>query len=187
MRLTPMEEVLRYVQHENRRDDPRYLHFLRRLADPLRARLSPGDCGLDFGSGPVPVLGELLTAEGFPTASYDPLFAPDDALLDGRYDFIACSEVVEHLHDPSAVFALFARMLRPGGTLGVMTRFFGHEAPFEAWWYRRDPTHVCFYREDTMRWLAQRHGWTVDFPVPNVALFGAAAPWGTGSGGRLVS
>lgn len=171
LRLTPLEEVVRYVQHENRRDDPRYVAFLRRLADPLRARLAPGDRGLDFGCGPVPVLGELLTSDGHPTSSYDPVFAPDESLLDESYDFISCSEVVEHLHDPAGVFERFARILRPGGTLGVMTRFYGHEAPFESWWYRRDPTHVCFYREVTMHWIAQRHGWEVEFPAPHVALF----------------
>lgn len=173
MRLMPLEEVVRYVQHDNRRDDPRYERFLRRLADPLRRRLTPGDRGLDFGSGPVPVLAELLTADGFPTASYDPVFAPDEDVLEETYDFISCSEVVEHLHDPAGVFERFARMLRPGGTLGVMTRFYGHEAPFDVWWYRRDPTHVCFYRAATMQWIARRHVWTAEFPAPHVVLFGA--------------
>jgi SAM-dependent methyltransferase len=175
MRLTPLAEVMRYVEHDNRRDDPRYVQFLRRLADPLRDRLVPGARGLDFGSGPVPVLGELLTAAGLPTVSYDPVFAADESLLEHRYDFIACSEVVEHLHEPGAVFERFARLLRPGGTLGIMTRFYGHEAPFDVWWYRRDPTHVCFYREETMAWIADRHRWRVELPVPNVALFGGAA------------
>lgn len=179
---TREEEAERYAQHDNRRDDPRYVAFLRRLADPLRERLVPGARGLDFGSGPVPVLAELLTDAGHPTESYDPFFAPDAALLEGSYDFIACSEVAEHLHDPRAVFERFARMLRPGGTLGVMTRFYGHEAPFAEWWYRRDPTHVCFYREETMRWIAGRHGWTVEFPVLHVTLFGAPRRSVTGSG-----
>lgn len=166
-------EHARYRLHDNRRDDPRYVAFLDRLAEPLRARLEPGARGLDFGCGPTPVLAEMLTDAGHPTVSYDPLFAPDAALLDSTYDFIACSEVVEHLHDPRGVFEHFARMLRPGGTLGVMTRFYGVEAPFESWWYTRDPTHVCFYAEETMRWIAAWRGWTVAFPVGNVVMFGA--------------
>ena len=166
------EENARYRLHDNRRDDPRYVAFLSRLADPLRARLAPGARGLDFGCGPTPVLAEMLTANGHPTVGYDPLFAPDAALLDATYDFIACSEVAEHLHDPRGVFEDFTRMLRPGGTLGVMTRFYGDEAPFESWWYTRDPTHVCFYAGDTMRWIGARHGWGVEFPAANVVLFG---------------
>ena len=171
MRPSRSEELGRYRQHDNRRDDPRYVDFLRRLADPLRAKLTPGARGLDFGAGPTPVLAELLSGWGYPTASYDPFFAPDDGLLEQRYDFIACSEVAEHLHDPRGVFEGFGRMLRPGGTLGVMTRFHGIEAPFETWWYTRDPTHVCFYAADTMRWIAERHGWAIEFPAPHVALF----------------
>jgi SAM-dependent methyltransferase len=184
---TPLEEVLRYVEHENSRDDPRYEQFLRRLADPLSARLPCGARGLDFGSGPTPVLAELLTADGFPTASYDPFFAPDESLLDGVYDFIACSETVEHLHHPGEVFDRFSRILKPGGTVGVMTRFYGHEAPFERWWYRRDPTHVSFYREETMRWIGQRHGWRVEFPVANVAIFAAQDSLSTAAGATSAS
>ena len=173
MRPTPMQEAVRYAEHDNRFDDPRYVGFLRRLADPLRSRLRRGARGLDFGSGPTPVLADILTSDGFPTTSYDPFFAPEPSVLQAQYDFIACSEVAEHLHEPRRAFEQFARMIRRGGTIGVMTRFYGVEAPFDRWWYRRDPTHVSFYSEQTMQWIAGRHGWSVEFPAPHVTLFGA--------------
>lgn len=166
-----LDEVLRYLEHDNRRDDPEYLRFLRRLGDPLCAAVRPGARGLDFGCGPVPVLGEWLTAQGRPTASYDPLFHPGDHLLRERYDFVACSEVVEHAHDPAAMFRQLDALLAPGGTLGVMTRFHSVDVPFATWWYRRDPTHVCFYSPSTMQWIAQRFAWALELPVPDVALF----------------
>ena len=75
------------------------------------------------------------------------------------------------MHEPAALFARFARLLRPGGLLGVMTRFHGVEASFDRWWYRRDPTHVCFYDADTMRWIAARHGWRLELAAPHVAMF----------------
>ncbi len=171
-RLTPLGEVMRYAEHRNLDDDERYADFLRRLVDPVQQRLPPGVRGLDFGCGPTPLIGRLLSEAGFPTASFDPVFAPDESLLNARYDFITCSEVVEHLYTPAETFAQFGTMLAGGGLLGVMTRFHGVEAPFHAWWYRRDPTHVCFYAERTMRWIADRHGWTLDIPRPHVALFG---------------
>ncbi|MEX1113366.1 MAG: class I SAM-dependent methyltransferase [Patescibacteria group bacterium] len=174
-RLSAADERARYGLHNNDRGDPDYVLFLRRLADPLVERLRPGARGLDFGCGPTPVLSEMLTAAGFPCAAYDPFFAPDEALLDSRYDFITCSEVVEHAHDPASMFATLQRMLAPGGILGVMTMFHPGEDAFADWWYRRDPTHVCFYDEATMRWIGERHGWKTEFPRPNVTLFSAPA------------
>lgn len=172
-RLSATDERVRYELHNNDRGDPGYVLFLRRLADPLIDRLRAGARGLDFGCGPAPVLSEILTAAGFPCAAHDPFFAPGDGLLDEQYDFITCSEVVEHAHDPARMFAGLRRMLAPGGILGVMTMFHPGADAFADWWYRRDPTHVCFYDEATMRWIGERHGWTTEFPRPNVTLFSA--------------
>jgi SAM-dependent methyltransferase len=173
-RPTALAETLRYQQHRNDAGDERYLAFLRRLAHPLAQSLRPGARGLDFGCGPVPALAQLLTEAGFSTASYDPLFHPDEILLDARYDFVACCEVIEHVHDPRALLERFTTLLRDGGVLGVMTRFHG-ESPFHRWWYRRDPTHVCFYSEETMRWIAAARGWSVRFPAAHVAIFQVCA------------
>lgn len=170
-RLSRDEERNRYLLHENDGNDSEYVNFLKRLADPVLERLRPGARGLDFGCGPAPVLSEIMTAAGFPCAAYDPFFAPDESLLEKQYDFITCSEVVEHAHDPAHVFTTLRRMLAPGGTLGVMTMFNPGEDAFADWWYRRDPTHVCFYGEATMRWIGERHGWKTGFPRPNVTIF----------------
>lgn len=170
-RLAAGDEARRYLEHRNDGADPGYVDFLRRLADPVAGRLPAGARGLDFGCGPAPVMSDMLSARGFPCTAYDPFFQPDEALLDAQYDYVTCSEVVEHLHEPGDTFALMGRLLARGGLLGVMTRFHGHEAPFESWWYRRDPTHVCFYAEPTMHWIAARHGWAVEFPRTHVALF----------------
>ena len=174
-RPRPLAEVRRYLEHRNDGADPGYVAFLRRLADPVCAVVPVGARGLDCGCGPAPVLSDLLTASGRPTAAYDPLFFPDDTLFDTQYDFVTCSEVVEHAHDPAALFQRLADVVRPGGTIGVMTRLYGVEAPFKRWWYRRDPTHVCFYDADTMRWIAGHRGWTLSLPAPHVALFTTAA------------
>lgn len=174
-RLPAAAERARYELHDNDRGDASYVLFLRRLADPMAERLRAGARGLDFGCGPTPVLSEMLTAAGFPCAGYDPFFAPDETLLDKPYDFITCSEVAEHAHDPARMFATLRRMLAPGGILGVMTMFHPGEDAFADWWYRRDPTHVCFYGEGTMRWIGEQYGWKTEFPRLNVTLFSAPA------------
>jgi SAM-dependent methyltransferase len=170
-RLRPLAEVMRYLEHNNDAGDAGYMAFLQRLGAPVLSRLAAGARGLDFGCGPATALGDWFTANGHPTASYDPLFHPDDALLAAQYDFVTCSEVVEHAHDPAAMFTTLGALLRPGGLLGVMTRFHGVEASFERWWYRRDPTHICFFSARTMQWVADRHGWQLELPAPHVALF----------------
>ena len=123
-----------------------------------------------YGCGPGPALAAMLSERGFTTAAYDPIYAPNTELLQRRYDFITCTEVVEHFHDPAAEFARFDRLLRPGGWLGVMTCFQTDDARFAAWHYRRDPTHVVFYREATFRRIAQRFGWRCEIPCKDVVL-----------------
>ncbi|HUE46649.1 MAG TPA: hypothetical protein VMO81_10380, partial [Aestuariivirgaceae bacterium] len=62
------------------------------------------------------------------------------------------------------------RMLRAGGWLGIMTCFQTDDGRFADWHYRKDPTHVVFYREATMRTIAAQRGWTCECPVKDVAL-----------------
>jgi hypothetical protein len=166
-----------YLNHNNDPSDARYIAFLSRLADPLCEVLLPGARGIDFGCGPAPALAQIFTSRGCPTVAYDPLFAADTSLLQQHYDFVAASEVAEHAHDPRAFLDTLASMVRPGGTIGIMTRFHGEEATFERWWYRRDPTHVSFHSRRTMRWIARDRGWSLRIPAPNVSIFttGAAA------------
>ncbi len=171
---SPDDERARYATHENDPDDPGYRAFLDRLAIPLGERLAPGARGLDFGCGPGPTLSRMLTERGWPTVDWDPFFDPNPAVLDARYDFVTCTEVLEHLHEPMHTLEQIAALLEPGGWLGVMTGVLDDEIAFEAWWYARDPTHVAFYRPRTLVWIGKRFGWTLERPTRNVALYRAS-------------
>jgi SAM-dependent methyltransferase len=173
-------EYAHYLTHENDPADPRYRAFLARLAGPLIARLGPAPLdGLDYGAGPGPALVRMLQEAGHRVAVYDPFFAPHPAPLDATYDFITCTEAAEHFHDPAAEFARFDRLLRPGGWLGLMTMFQTDDAAFAAWHYRCDPTHVVFYKRDTLAFVADRLGWSFESPAKDVVLMRkpASAPW----------
>lgn len=170
-RVTREEELRQYQTHHNDPNDLRYRTFLNRLATPLSAVLAPGAIGLDYGCGPGPTLSVMLRARGFPTAEYDPFFAPDDALLDRHYDFIACTETAEHFAAPFVEFTRMFGMLRPGGVLAVMTQMVRDDEPFETWRYARDPTHRSFYRPETMQWIATCFHRRLEMPEPSVALF----------------
>lgn len=170
-RLSPAEERGIYQLHDNDPTDPGYRTFLSKLTEPLLERLPPGASGLDFGCGPGPALASMLEAEGMTVSLYDPFFYPTMEALELTYDFITCTEVVEHLYTPAEVFRNLDRMLRPGGWLAVMTCFQTDDDRFDNWHYRRDPTHVVFYREATFELLAARFGWRLEIPRKDVALF----------------
>lgn len=150
-----------YQLHENDPADSRYRAWLERLAGPLGERLANASEGLDFGCGPGPALALMLSERGHRMSVYDPLFAPDSSVLERQYDFVTCTEVVEHFHQPAKEFALFTSLLRPRGLLAIMTSLLHDGIDFEKWHYRRDPTHVCFYREQTLAWFALHNGLTL--------------------------
>jgi len=171
LHASPQEEKARYETHRNSPADAGYRAFLDRLLLPLAARLAPGASGLDFGSGPGPTASVMMRERGFVMRDYDPYFAPDEAALRDVCDFIVCTEVVEHLRRPAETFARLDDLLKPGGTLGVLTGVLEDDAAFPAWWYHRDHTHVDFYRPETLAFIAKRHGWTLERPSRDAALF----------------
>jgi SAM-dependent methyltransferase len=170
-RPAPAAERARYDEHHNDPADAGYRAFLERVAQPVAERVEPGAKGLDYGSGPGPALAEMLRERGYAMAIYDPFYAPDAAALEREYDFITCTETAEHFHAPAAEFARLDRMLRPGGLLAVMTEPRRDDRDLAAWWYIRDPTHVCFYRDRTFEWIARRFGWALERPARTVAIF----------------
>mgnify|MGYP003646553503 FL=1 len=169
--LAPDEERAVYDLHDNDPGDPGYRAFLEKLAGPLFDRIQPGASGLDFGCGPGPALADMLQEAGMDIVLYDPFFYPSQSALNHSYDFITCTEVVEHLHRPAKVFNQLDGLLKPGGWLGIMTCFQTSDDRFDNWHYRRDPTHVVFYREVTLALIAQRLGWTMIVPRKDVAIF----------------
>ncbi|MEM6495920.1 MAG: class I SAM-dependent methyltransferase [Pseudomonadota bacterium] len=109
------QERAHYDTHENDPADPKYREFLNRLAGPLLARMDDGLQGLDYGCGPGPALAQMLREAGHTMAIYDPFYEPERSVLEAGYDFITCTEVVEHFHRPRAEFARFNKLLKPGG------------------------------------------------------------------------
>lgn len=165
-----------YLHHENDPADARYRTFLSKLADPVLTKLQPGSRVLDFGCGPGPALAAMLGEAGHDVRLYDPFFCLDRDALTQSYDAITCTEVAEHFHHPADEFDRLDGLLRPGGWLAVMTNFMTEDARFANWHYRKDPTHVVFYRAATFRTIAAQRGWHCEIPVKDVALMRKPAP-----------
>lgn len=146
-----------YDLHENDPADAGYRRFLSRLSEPLLQRLGERSArGLDFGCGPGPALAQIMREAGHTVALYDPYYFPDTAVLAGDYDFIMATEVVEHLAAPGLELERLWRLLRPGGVLGLMTKLVIDQQAFRSWHYISDPTHICFFSEETLQWWAAR-------------------------------
>lgn len=169
--LTLEAERSRYLLHNNDADDPDYRKFLSRLWNVLRPQLAEGARGLDFGCGPGPALVRMAIEDGFDIRGYDPIFEPDRSVLESRYDFVTCTETAEHFASPETEFELLHSLLEPVGLLGVMTSMLSDWSDFPDWYYNRDPTHVAYYSQQTMCWIAESYGMEVTFPGPNAAIF----------------
>ena len=169
--LPESAEIERYLMHDNHPADSGYRKFLSRLWDILEPRLAQGASGLDFGCGPGPALAHMMREDGYKVSLYDPYFSPEESVLDREYDFVTCTETVEHLRTPLKEFQLIDSLLKQGGLLGVMTGMLDDRSDFASWYYQRDPTHIGFYSTRTMSWLGRNMEWDVEFPAPNVTIF----------------
>ncbi|MBE9539336.1 MAG: class I SAM-dependent methyltransferase [Proteobacteria bacterium] len=168
--LSVVKERAEYDKHENAVEDPGYRRFLSRLLVPLNEAIAPASSGLDFGCGPGPALAQMLREGGHSMAIYDPFYAPDTAVLQHSYDFVTATEVVEHMHKPGDDLSRLWSMLRPGGTLAVMTKLVLGAAAFTTWHYKNDPTHVCFFSRETWQWWADQNTAEMKFEGADVIL-----------------
>ncbi len=171
--LSPAHERAVYDQHQNSPRDLRYRAFLSRLVMPLREVLQTGDSGLDFGCGPGPTLSVMMRESGVECADYDPFYHDDQSLLTRHYDFIASSEVFEHLAAPGHVLQQLSTLLKPDGWMGVMTKRLASLEALPQWHYIRDPTHVCFFTDATFAWMGQQFSFDVRFVSADVVLMQA--------------
>jgi 2-polyprenyl-3-methyl-5-hydroxy-6-metoxy-1,4-benzoquinol methylase len=112
----------------------------------------------------------MLNEAGHQVTCFDPLFFPDQQSLQTIYDFITCTETAEHFHQPAVEFDRLIGLVRPGGFLGFMTCFQTDDDRFARWSYRRDITHVTFYREHTFRVLAEKLNCMCEVPTKDIVL-----------------
>lgn len=152
------DEKARYETHNNSIENLGYVKFLSPVVELLRPHLKLGDKGLDFGSGPGPILDELFKKEGFEVLNYDPYFENDKSRLETSYDFITCTEVFEHLYRPSLEMDVLTNLIKPQGFLVLMSEFRTHLDHFSNWGYRMDNTHVCFLNDVSLQFLCNQWG-----------------------------
>jgi hypothetical protein len=147
----------RYLLHQNSIDDLAYVEFLKPVIDEVSSIFQPGARGLDYGSGPTPVLVEILKKKNFEVEAYDPIFSPIVINGEAVYDFVSCTEVAEHFTEAALEFSKIFKILKGNGRLILMTEIFEEGRLLKDWYYARDETHVCFYSKNTMKWIANKY------------------------------
>lgn len=162
--LSEEDEKARYEQHENTLENAGYRQWLESfIQDAFLPWYKEGNI-LDFGSGPSPALTELLKEQSYPVFSYDPYFSPVWPADHPYHMFLVC-EVLEHIKDPLKEFRKLYDQAAEDGILSLKTQFlpnFERES-FRGWWYKEDPTHICFYSPRSLKVLGELSGWNLIF------------------------
>ncbi len=168
--LTTAQEKKRYLLHNNDPRDKGYQNFLKPVCQQVMLHHKLPASGMDFGSGTGSPLPMMLQSQGFNVKVFDPLFSPDHKLLHKKYDFITCTEVVEHMRTPGQDILTMWNLIKLGGSLYIKTQFRLPEYDFGQWAYMRDLTHVCFYSKKTMYWLATFLSANLLLPGSNITI-----------------
>lgn len=151
--LTLEEEKAHYELHNNDVNDVRYQNFVSPIVNAVLQDFTLNNKGLDFGSGTGPVIAKMLTDKGYQVQNYDLFFANEPSLLQEKYDYVSCCEVMEHFHKPYKEFELLKSLLLPKGKLYCKTAIYHNQTPFENWYYKDDFTHVFIYQPKTLEWI----------------------------------
>ena len=153
------EQKMRYDLHQNNEENDGYRAYFRRFLDFVLENIDDVEYALDFGCGASTLLAKILGEEKIACDVFDPIYHPDRSYMEHRYDLIVSVEVFEHLHDPKGIFEHLLGRLKDGGYLAIQTEFSSHDTEeFLKWYYRLDPTHIMFFRENTFRYLSDLYG-----------------------------
>ena len=162
-RLSSEDEKAIYDTHENSLHDEGYRRFLSRAFEPTVERVPSHSKGLDFGCGPGPLLAEMFKEVGFEMACFDLFYANEPEVLTKTYDFVTCTEVIEHLSQPGEVLAKLLSLLDAGGPLVLMTKLIIDQNRFAQWHYKNDLTHIVFFSRETFNYVAAHFDCQVEF------------------------
>lgn len=152
--LSYEEESKRYGYHQNDPKDSGYRNFLKILLTPLKLYFPHQKCcGLDYGSGNGGAVSVILGEEGHAVVNYDPLFYPSKENWPKKFDFVTCTEVIEHFSNPKKEWEKLIEV-SSGALLGIMSHLTTSQLNFSSWYYKNDPTHIAFYNRATLQYIA---------------------------------
>lgn len=149
------EEKKRYDFHKNDVTDAGYLNFVSPIIKAIKRDFTNDKRGLDFGCGPSSAISNQLNQDGYLIKEYDPFYFNEKISLQQQFDFIICSEVMEHFHYPYNEFNFLKNILVEGGKLYCKTSLYDESIDFANWYYKNDLTHVFFYSKTALEYIKE--------------------------------
>jgi hypothetical protein len=153
-----IEEKARYELHDDDTSDEGYRKFVSPITNSILNDFFSNAKGLDFGAGTSAIISVVLKEHHYSIKNYDPYFHIYPELLEEKYDYISSCEVIEHFYNPYKEFKLLKNMLKKGAKLYLMTEVYNEGIDFASWYYKKDPTHVFFYTQETFEWIKNEFG-----------------------------
>jgi len=144
----------RYQNHEPDAGSKGHVNHLNLAILPTLPFLKKQTKGLDYGCGPKPILSQLLKKFDFDVENFDLSFYP--IMKSRNYDFIFCIETAEHFIHPEKDFYQILNLLNPNSIFTLMTERYIDKSHFSNWYYKRDLTHVSFYNQETLDYIAEK-------------------------------
>jgi len=156
------KELKQYTCHNNSFESAGYVKIFEDLISEYIKPLNIHGKVLEYGSGPGPVLKELLMREELDVYDFDPIFNDNKDYENHRYQLITSTEVAEHFKDPLREFSHLFSLLDEKGYLLIVTKFRNMDLnEFLNWWYRRDSTHLSFYTIKAFKEIEKKFNFSI--------------------------
>ncbi|MEC9284063.1 MAG: class I SAM-dependent methyltransferase [Bdellovibrionota bacterium] len=153
------EEKKRYLEHNNDVLRQDYLNYLKESTKRIFELPISKKSLLDYGCGPAKGLEHIWSKDFEYVASFDPIFHKLENFDVKSFDVICCVEVIEHFYSPATSFEKIDSLLSKNGFVLFRTEFLDEMCKLDNWWYRKDPTHVCFYNSQTWKYIEKKFSW----------------------------
>lgn len=126
----------------------------------IKENLPKGMTNLDYGGGNG-YLSDILNKNGYSSKTYDPFTKFNDtSVLNNKYDFVSCIEVLEHSYNILDVAKQISDA--SGGIIYVSTGIYDNVESFDKWYYFNPRVgHILLFRKKTIEALFGRLGYYI--------------------------
>ena len=128
------------------------------VAEAMR-RIGGRSVGIDVSEKSI-----AYARQHFPNCEFRAATLENFARAGRTFDFVYCSEVIEHVPDLDSFVTSLAQICKRGGKLFVTTPDIGHwRAPKDivSWDIVDPPRHVRYFTHASLRMLLERHGFII--------------------------